>query len=592
MTLNPQAIANMQKGLSKIYRKEILASAELHRVLDLPKVDWEKAEDLESFTALATRSLKLPQGTQTLWPQQAAALRYAHDCGGLFGPIPVGNGKTLISFLAPVVLDSKRPLLIVPARLRDKTYREFAVLEQHWKSHPGLQVVSYEKISNASGTAFLQKHRPDLIIFDEVHKLKNKGAAVTRKISAWMRTFPETRILAMSGTVTKRSLLDFNHILEWALPQGCPLPKPRLEVEAWAAAVDEIKPHEQREPTEPGALAMLCDPVERTQGREGVRKALRRRIQQTPGVLACRGQKVDASLNISLVLEAGYGRVVRGLAKKLQEGVLPNGDVFLVEGKEGSAAALNARWRTMRTLTSGFWYDWDPKPPADWMELRAGWKRVVRRLLEEHLPGLESEALVTRAAQQRKLGASAYELYERWAGVRNEHKWDVVPVWVDDAIVQRVAKWVKVHNGLIWVSEVALGERLEKELGLPYFHEMGKDRLGRPVMSTRPSDGSVVVSVASISDGQNLQAWNENLVISPPPTGSVWEQMIGRTHRPGQLADEVWFEVVIGCRVEWECWKQAVRDATFQTELEAPKKLTYATIDRTFSMPVEDGELW
>jgi hypothetical protein len=44
--------------------------------------------------------------------------------------------------------------------------------------------------------------------------------------------------------------------------------------------------------------------------------------------------------------------------------------------------------------------------------------------------------------------------------------------------------------------------------------------------------------------------------------------------------------------VEWECWKQAVRDATFQTELEAPKKLTYATIDRTFSMPVEDGELW
>jgi hypothetical protein len=592
MTLSPEAIAKMKREIDKHHKKEIWASDELHRILDLPKIDWESTEDLDSFTEMATRYLKLPNGTQKLWPQQAMALRYAHDCGGLFGPIPVGNGKTLVSFLAPVVLEAKRPLLIVPARLRDKTYREFAVLEQHWKSHPGLQIVSYEKISNASGTEFLQKYHPDLFIFDEVHKLKNKSAAVTRKISAWMRTFQNTKVIAMSGTVIKRSLLDFNHILEWALPQGCPLPRPRAEVEAWAAAVDEIKPHEQREPAAPGALIMMCDPVEKTQGREGIRKALRRRIHQSPGVLACRGQKVDASLNIQLVLERGYNKHVRSLARKLQDGVLPNGDVFLVEGREGSAAALNARWRHMRTLTSGFWYDWDPKPPADWLELRASWKRVVRRLLEEHLPGLESEALVTRAAQQKKLGMAAYELYAQWASVKDAHKWDVVPVWVDDVIVQRVAKWIKHHTGLIWVSEVALGERLEQELGLPYFHEMGKDRLGRPIMSTRPADGSVVVSVSSISDGQNLQSWSENLVISPPPTGSVWEQMIGRTHRPGQLADEVWFEVVIGCRVEWECWRQAVRDAQLQDQLENPKKLTFATIDKAFQTPVDGGGLW
>lgn len=588
---SPGSVARMQKLTGKMFKRNgVPETPELHRILDLPRRVWQEKEGLEELTEAVTNYCKLPHGRQRLRPVQAVALQEAHDFGGLFGPIPVGEGKTLISFLTPVVLEAKRPVLIVPARLRDKTIREFAALEQHWRSHPRIEILSYEKLSREGGTKYLQTLQPDLLIFDEVHKLKNRSAAVTRKVAAWMKTFPETRVVAMSGTITKRSLLDFSHVLRWALPTCCPLPQPLAELESWASAVDEIKTFEQRVQTSPGALVAFCSPDEKMRGIEGVRSGLRRRIQETSGVVATSGQSVSASLNIALHLEEGYNDRIKELSAQLRNGVLPNGDVYVEEGRE--ASALQAKWRIMRTLTSGFWYDWEPKPPREWLELRSSWKKTVRRVLEEHIPGLESEALIVKAAKQKKLGAAAHDLYERWHEVKDEHRWSVVPRWEDDCLIDRVGEWAKKHSGLIWVSEVALGHRLEEKLGLPYFHEMGRDKLNRAVETMDPKEGSVVLSVASNSEGRNLQAWNENLVISPPPTGTVWEQLLGRTHRQGQEADEIWVDVIIGCDVEWQCWKQAVKDAKYASGIEGVKKLMYATVDQAFKIPSPDGFLW
>lgn len=594
MALNdPNTLYRLKAQVGRAFKKGVPETPELHRVLDLPRRIWEEREDLDEFAAALTLYLKKPRGTQTLRPLQAVALQELHDFSGLLGPIEVGEGKTLITFLAPVVMEAKRPVLVVPAKLRDhKTIGEFAVLAEHWKGHPRLEVVSYEKLSREGGTKYLQQLQPDLLIFDEVHRLKNSGAAVTRKVKHWMQAFPDTRIVAMSGTITKRSLLDFAHIVRWALPLGCPLPQSEKELEAWAAAVDVIKQYEQRVQTAPGALIAFCNAMEKQQGLAGIRSAIRRRIQETPGVVASRGRSVAASLNISLHLVDEYNDRIKKLSAKLYDGILPNGDVYIVEGKENSPTALQARWRIMRTLTSGFWYQWDPQPPKDWLELRSAWKKTVRRILEEHIPGLESEALVAKAAIHNKLGLAAHEQYVEWNKVKDLHKWVVKPIWEDDCIIRRVEKWSKKNTGLIWVSEVALGERLEKDLGLPYFHEMGLDRIGRPVEKTRPDDGCIVVSVSSNSDGRNLQHWSKNLVISPPPTGTTWEQLLGRTHRQGQEEDEVEVDVLIGCAVEYQCWRQATEDAYYGSSMEGQKKLTYATIDQTFKVPSSDGYLW
>jgi hypothetical protein len=587
--IDPQ---KLRKVVKKMGRSEVLPSNELDRVLKLPRRVWDRDPDLDEFVDMTTRYLKTPTGTQRLWPLQAKALQDLHDMGGLYGPIPVGAGKTLISFLAPTVVESQRPLLVVPAKLRAKTVREFQALAKHWQTHMGLHIVSYEKLSRINGTKLLQHYRPDLLIFDESHRLKNRSAAVTRKISQWMQAFPNTKVLAMTGTSTKRSLIDFAHILYWTLPNCFPLPRNIEELESWACAVDEIKVFENRRSTAPGALLALCDNTEKLQGQSGVRNALRRRIHETPGVVSLSSVQLDASLNIEVALETGYGNEVRRLARQLREGILPNGDVYLEEGKE--AQALQTKWRIMRTLTSGFWYEWDPRPPADWLELRAAWRKTVRNILFKNVPGLESEALIARAASAGKINRAVEELYKEWRAKRDKHKWSTVPVWVDDTILRRVEKWSKEHTGLIWVSEVALGERLERDLGLSYFREQGCNKAGRPVEDTSPKkDGCVVLSVQANGEGRNLQAWNDNLVISPPPTGTVWEQLLGRTHREGQLAEEVWVDVVIGCETEWKCWGQALRDSKFHEDFEGQKRLNLATVDYKFkSTPLDDEGLW
>jgi SNF2 family DNA or RNA helicase len=47
------------------------------------------------------------------------------------------------------------------------------------------------------------------------------------------------------------------------------------------------------------------------------------------------------------------------------------------------------------------------------------------------------------------------------------------------------------------------------------------------------------MSVKAHGTGKNLQQWSNNLLTSFLPNGSTLEQLIGRTHRLGQQADEV-----------------------------------------------------
>jgi hypothetical protein len=581
----------LQRKLGRLFKRAVPDTPELGRIAALTRRIWEQDEiegigGIDELVQAMTGYLKREGGGQTLWPVQAKALQEAHDLGGLFGPIPVGLGKTLITFLAPVVMEAQWPLLVVPARLRDKTSREFIELRGHWQAHSRIEVVSYEKISREGGTPYLRERHPDLIMCDECHRLKNREAAVTRRFEQWFDNYPHTKCIALSGTITKRSLLDFAHVLRWCLPPPWqPLPQFQKELEAWAAAVDVIRPHEQRIQGGVGALVNLCNDQERTQGRDGVRSALRRRIQETPGVVACQAKGVEASLNIELRLIEGYNDRILGLAQGLLEGLKPNGDP-ITDNDLGTA------WRNFRTLTSGFWYQWDPPPPEVWLQRRRAWKGVVRAVLDEHRPGLESEALVAKAAKEDRLEVWQKRAYLEWLSVRSMYEPNVVPVWEDERIIEEIRTWSRAHRGIIWVCETALGERLEKKLRLPYFHRMGLDRAGRPIESADPKAGCIVASVGSNNEGRNLQAWAENLVITSMPTGNDWEQLLGRTHRPGQDADEVWVEVLFGCKVEWECWCQAIVDARYATKMEGEKKLVQATVDRTFEIPSGRNALW
>ena len=96
--------------------RSVLRSKDFRRIEQLPRRRWE--EDAENYIEPLTNALKTPEGTMRLRTVQAAALTEIGLNQGLFAPIGVGHGKTLISLLAPHLLNSERPLLLVPAQLR------------------------------------------------------------------------------------------------------------------------------------------------------------------------------------------------------------------------------------------------------------------------------------------------------------------------------------------------------------------------------------------------------------------------------------------------------------------------------------------
>lgn len=548
---------------ASIFRREgVQDSPELRRIRYLPRRLWSGEGADPTYADLPramTEYLRTRYGEMELRPVQAAILRDAHDYGGAFSTARVGAGKTIVSLLAPTVLESVRPLLLVPAKLRDKTYREIEQLRGHWQIGR-IRIESYELLGRVSGADLLEGYQPDLVIADECHKLRNTKAAVTRRVRRYMHDHPGTQFIALSGTVTKRSLHDYAHILKWCLKEHAPIPMRFQDLIEWADAIDQGVDEFRR--VAPGALAVLMTDPERAATGDAavtaVRSAYRRRLTETPGVIATLERQIDCSLVIEAV-EPTYGRETEAAFERLHtDWETPDGHPF---------ADGITRWRHARELACGFYYRWDPYPPVTWLEPRRAWCKFVREVLK-HSHELDSELQV--ALRYR----DSVE-YRNWAAVRDTFKPNTVPVWIDDGALATATEWLKRNVGIVWVEHRAFGDRLSATTGVPYYGAGGKAG-NVPIESADPGR-SLIASVDSNREGRNLQAWSRNFVVSAAPPGILWEQLIGRTHRDGQTADEVTVEVIMGCVEQWEGFQKSLQDARYlQESIGQEQKLLYA----------------
>jgi hypothetical protein len=554
-------------GPRKVFSKHgVTNSGELRRIAALPRRDWG-GQDYEDLTPL----LKTHAGTMQLRPVQNAALHELYTMRGLLAPIRVGGGKTLISLLAPEVMEAERPVLVVPAKLVRKTQDEAKSLEAHF-SFPHILIMSYEKLGREQYAKWLEQQEPDLIIADECHKLKNPKAAVTRRFIRYMLANPSTVFCGMSGTVTKRSLRDYAHLAEWALGDGSPLPLKWPILEEWCDALDERVDGLRR--LGPGALECLYDNSERLQARSDAlgtaRRTFRRRMVETPGIVTTEESPIDASLTVE-ALHDDYPRVsVLAAFKTLREfWETPDGWPI------SDAATL---WRHARELACGFYYVWDPRPPQGWLEARKDWCRWVRWILSNNRRQLDSELQVTNAVKAGHYTQAAEALH-RWESVRDTFEPRTRPEWLDSGLVRHACKWFKRDDGqgIIWVEHVAFGKALEALTGPgTYYGAQGLNSRGEPIEA---ATGPVIASVAANSEGRNLQHHSRNLVISCAPNGALWEQLLGRTHRDGQEADEVTVDAYCGCLEMWTGFEQARADARYiEDSTGQPQKLNVADI--------------
>lgn len=583
-------------------RRSISRSPDFQRIANLAT---RGSFDAAELTREMTEALKTPNGTMKLRPVQAQALYELMVYGGLVGAMGVGTGKTLVFLLASVVLNLKRAKGLLPASLIDKTERERRELAQHWRVDRGMGFISYEALGRVNAATLLDTARPDGLITDESHRLKNPKAACTRRVSRYLKEHPDTKFVSMSGTLLGKSLRDMAHLVRWSLgADASPIPKTEGELEEWADALDERVNPLQR--VRPGVLLELaakkisddcgaccgygvagpgpcdeCGGTGKATGSKGelsrARRAFHERLVSTPGIVcSLHAEQVNCSL------------YVRGATYDVNAATEKNFETLRTLWETPDGWALSEAvdvWRHARELALGFHYVWDPRPPDEWLMARRAWAKFVRDFLSKSRT-LDSEKQVALACAKGEIDNVEYTA---WLAVKDTFTINQKAVWHDESALEICQRWLEREKGICWVDHTFFGRELSRRTTLPYFGQNGLDSKGNSILDAK---GPIIASVSANGTGKNLQAWSKNLITCCPTGASVWEQLLGRTHRTGQLADQVECDVLIGCIEHVDAWKRAEAEAQMASEmLGQPQKILVSDV----SMPEVDhlpGARW
>lgn len=541
-------------------------SAEFQRIKALPQraLDLGKVIDV---TPLVRRA----GGHMLLRAIQSAALIEAAETNGLFAPIAVGQGKTLITLLLPFALDSKNTVLLVPPELKRKTLREIrTIYAKHFKLPDCITIVTYNELSSAKRAGVLDLLKPDLIVADECHYLKNFAAARTKRFLRYFRDNPACRFCGLSGTVANRSVLEYSHLIELALRHTSPMPRGFYELRTWASAVDTDEPA-----IDPGVLREFCAPG------ETVREGFCRRRNETKGVVATN----EAFLGVSLYVR----KITVSIPPVVLQAIDEVRKSWSIGGEEFDS--ILTQGRILRQVAMGFYYVWDwpgGSPDVEWLQARAAWHKAVREQLKRNIAGMDSPLLLARAAERWRAWVDGEsprrpttmwpcEEWRAWRVLR--HRYDPTPpkraVWLSnymaEAAIQRAKVLAKTGPTIVWYNHVALGKRIAELSGLPRYGQ-GQD-------ASEATDQIIVCSVPTQGTGKNLQHYSRNLITTMNPNGKTFEQLVGRTHRPGQKADDVWVEWFGHTKELEAAYEQMIEDSKFAQQTgNEPRRILYATV--------------
>lgn len=547
-------------------------SEEFKRIRDLPRRISPR-----DLTSLITNAFKTSHGTQTLRLEQAFVLTELFDYRGCFAPLKVGAGKTLISLLAGRVMNAQRTVILVPAALKRKTEQhDIPEYMYHWKLPETIIVISYEALQQAKNADILFDIMPDLIVADEVHYLRNRKAARTKRFERFFEKHPEhipkPPLLAMSGTITKRSIKDYWHIIKLCLPDQCPLPLQWNRLKEWADAVDADVPDDRR--VAPGALLQFC------RADENVRQGFGRRIRETPGVVysnrSAFGDEPEPGLEI---FEVDPGKppieVINAFDELRRNWETPGGEEIY--------DALSA-WRHAGSLAMGFYLKWawpegsPTEEDKEWMRRRKDWHRFVRDVIRHNRRQLDSELQVFNACCRGDFGAQRnpqdVAIFNAWCEVKDRPAPPTEAVWITDWLLNFLKTFERNHSQtkVYWVRSPHLGEKLADTLGVPYFGA-GQD-------SIITYGETCVASIRAHGTGKNLQQFSRAFFVQPCLGGQEWEQTLGRMHRPGQQEDVVENHILLHCRELYSGFQVALNDARYIQETTGnEQKLLEATLD-------------
>lgn len=511
-----------------------MAPRELHenmRIAQLPISSPDFAD--------CTEMLKKPDGSMKLFPLQSAALNEAAKTGGGVFMLGCGVGKTLISLLLAPRMGCVRPLLLIPASLREKTVAEAAKYATHF-SFPMPELLNYEMLSRPKGISSLKDYAPDLIICDEAHMVKDINSTRTQRLGLYLMENPSTKLVCMSGTLFNKSVADFAHLSDWALEGLSPVPRNHRDVYMWDALLrGEAEAY----------MHTLFNPMYSAWGRAGAREAVFNRLKSAQGVLLTLDEAVPCSLNITL----RNVKLPDNLRKAINDAVNVEGPMTSILQNAGiedidKLTASQHLWdnpdsvmlHALSQMASGLLYFWEWEngvPDKEWLESRKKWRKAVRTILELSIEGFDSPSLIFDGFEELPAEVQHHygDAYTSWDQERVKPEPPRGVVWISEYLIDDVEKWISTQKEpvLIWVDNIAFATKLSDRLGVPYY--------GGGVQFDTENPHTCVLSIASHGTGKNLQAWSNNLVVAAIASPQIYEQMIARTHRTGQQADTVNF---------------------------------------------------
>lgn len=551
----------------------------LHTLLDFECDFTETYDEIKSLFNSETFQLKDAQ-VKALAP-------IAHYRRGFFSA-GVGHGKTLISLLAPLVARSKRAILLVPSDLVDqltkveipKYEKEFNI-NLDWCSIAGLgqhkrrealnkkriTIMPYSLLSTVDTITLLEESKVDMIVADECQYLKVEKSPRTKRLMKFIDEF-KPAFVCMSGTVIKRNLKDYWHLISRCLGQLSPLP---FDYHSLAEMQEVIDPYNDYPATLSQFFARLDPTLKITPSSDIVsvdksRKFMKRLFDSSPGTIRTENQSVECSLQVNII-ETELDEVTKKALETLEKTwTTPFGDE-IEDALQFSAIHSQ--------LLSGFYYRlyW-PEDIEEWVieefnkinEL----KKEIRYFLKRYKKGLDTPGLVFKALEARDKSVTQlfpfYDKVENWdLPDRNRDTITLSKYRIDDA-----RKWADTHKeGIIWYKWDATGPLLAKAIPEATFCPAGTD------IENLQKDGLLICSFAH-TEGKNMQQQNRNLLFNFPLNAADFEQLMGRTHRQGQEADCVFYDIIVGSQKEKHYLKNVMKQAQFLNDTDKDQKLILA----------------
>lgn len=613
--------------------KNLLAKApptplalELPRILALTQRPLPDAAELENYIERYTKMFSKGQVQcacltkykrrcpDRLLPLQAWTLHEAKQCNGVAAAIPVGEGKTLLNLLMPMMFQGLKNergsnwVLAVPAKLKPQLLQvNWGFYEQHWHlpnlaghgkwfvpGRPVLHVYSYEELSHPKNTGTLAELHPVGYIGDEIHSTLNPDSSRGIRFHRYFeKENAEAMLFGWSGTLIEGTIKRAATLAARALKEGSPYPRFEVLINELALEVDPVFDTEDwRKQKEVPRQRTNWDKLRVSE--TSIAEAVARRARETPGFITSNAKSTcKASLNITARMPKIPKRLEELAANVNRLAERPDGEILFT--------ALE-KYRCMSQIVSGFYYRWvwPNKEPLElrerWLAARKEYNAEVRAKMSSGREGLDSPALLSQAAQRWVRGYTYIENdvevrvppytkghpdvaiwksehWKAWKEVEDLCHPETETVWEDNYLVLDAAAWAKAHKknpGVLWFEHRAFGKALAAATGLRLYQ--GGTAENEQIIH-ESGDECIIASIKAHGTGKELQMFSEALICNVPAKG--WEQLLGRHHRQGQLADEVNFDVYRHCSVYINALEKAVMRSEWDEEQQGgEQKLT------------------